>query len=237
MKNFQIHIVVLLLAAIGAASFGQQNTGSNLTMPDGRPAYLNVGDKRLLHPQLLFDRETIERMSRPSPASQAAETKAETAKVDLSAAIAIIQKNGGFTAENQQAIAALKKSETRIAELQQLTKQVEAERVARTMQAGEQTAIANQYYEKLKEVEARSLELEEQAAQLESREHFFSTGFYASLAAIAIGVVGFFMQLPTVMLDRELKRLELVKMQRELSEESEPSETLKPVMSMKRQAA
>lgn len=195
-------------------------------MADGQPAYKLVGDTTLLHPKILFNPDAMRRLSQPSAAAKEAEKKASSAKVDLSAAIAIIRQNGGFSAEDQQAVAALQKSEQEINELQTLTKQIEAERVARTVEAGEQNAIANEYFAQLKEVERRRAALEEQAAELEAREHFFSTGFYASLAAIGMGVLGFFLQLPTVMLDRRLKQLELVKLENEINAQSDKPKTL-----------
>lgn len=207
---------------------GQQpaTTHSPPKMADGQPVYKMVGETTLLHPDILFDAKTRKVLSQPSRASQAAKQKAEEAKVDLGAAISIIRQNGGISPQVQQAVAALKKSEIEIAELQTLAQQIEAERVARTVEAGEQNAIANQYFAKLKEVEQRSVELQEQAATLEAREHFFSTGFYASLAAIGMGLLGFFLQLPTVLLDRKLKQLELIKLEREISAKPGKPKTL-----------
>lgn len=192
----------------------QQTPAPNLE--NGQPAYKMVGRDTLVNPKLLFDPELSKQFRRRSQASQTAEEKARTAKVDLSAAIAIIQQNGALSGGNQQLVAALRESENTIGELETLTQQIEAERVARSVEAGEQNEIAEQYYTKLQEVEERSRELAEEAANLETRELFFSTGFYASLAAIGMGVVGVFLQLPTVLLDRQLKRLELIKLRKEI---------------------
>ena len=46
-------------------------------------------------------------------------------------------------------------------------------------------------------------------AEVEKKSELFSIGFYASLATTAIAVFSFLLNLPTIRLDRKLKRLEI----------------------------
>ena len=52
--------------------------------------------------------------------------------------------------------------------------------------------------------------LEQDKAELQSRERLFSMGFYASLAAAVLAITTVLTKLPTAFLDRRLKKLEIL---------------------------
>jgi len=60
-------------------------------------------------------------------------------------------------------------------------------------------------------LEKQKTELEAQKKDLEQNQKFFSTGFFTSLGVLALTIAGAIVKLPTVMLDRKYRKLEILK--------------------------
>jgi hypothetical protein len=85
---------------------------------------------------------------------------------------------------------------------------------------------------KLKALAKESAELERWKEDLERRETLFQWGFYASLIAAAIGILGLIVRWPVMQLEKKLKELEIREKEsvlRRLEPQVDPSDISTPV--------
>lgn len=64
----------------------------------------------------------------------------------------------------------------------------------------------------------------EEQKTLESEKRFFATGFYSTLFATIIAIFGIILRVPTIRLERRLKRLEILEKEHQLKQNQVPFE-------------